>query len=104
MTEKITIYSTDNCFQCKMAKKYLTEHGKDFEEINLTQNPEFSDHVKFTLGYASAPVITIPVGLADLEEEFEKENSQQDRPPYLKKVDGCYVFQGNRPNYLGKVI
>lgn len=101
---KVTIYSADGCFQCKMAKKYLIEHGKDFEEINLSHNPEALEYVKFTLGYSAAPVITIPVGLAKLEEEFKKENSQQDRPPYLKKVDDCYVFQGNRPNYLGKII
>lgn len=42
--------------QCKMSKKFLEQHGADFEEINLDEVPEKIDYVK-SLGFTSAPVI-----------------------------------------------
>lgn len=53
---KITIFSKNNCMQCKMSKKFLEQHGADFEEINLDEVPEKIDYVK-SLGFTSAPVI-----------------------------------------------
>lgn len=54
---KITIYSKNNCMQCKMSKKFLLENGAtDIEEINLDEHPEQIDYVK-SLGFSSAPVI-----------------------------------------------
>lgn len=52
----ITIFSKNNCMQCKMTKKFLEQHGADFEEINLDEVPEKIDYVK-SLGFTSAPVI-----------------------------------------------
>lgn len=53
---KITIFSKNNCMQCKMTKKFLEQHGADFEEINLDEAPEKIDYVK-SLGFSTAPVI-----------------------------------------------
>lgn len=52
----VTIYSKNNCVQCKMSKKFLEEHGVAFTEINLDEQPEFIEHVK-GLGFSAAPVI-----------------------------------------------
>lgn len=52
----ITIFSKNNCMQCRMTKKFLEQHGADFEEINLDETPEKIDYVK-TLGFSTAPVI-----------------------------------------------
>lgn len=52
----ITVYSKNNCMQCKMTKKFLEQHGADFEEINIDDVPEKIDYVK-SLGFTSAPVI-----------------------------------------------
>lgn len=41
---------------CKMTKKFLTENGVDFEEINIEEHPEKIEYVK-SLGFSSAPVI-----------------------------------------------
>ena len=30
---KITLFSKNNCMQCKMTKKFLEKEGADFEEI-----------------------------------------------------------------------
>lgn len=52
----ITIFSKNNCMQCKMTKKFLEQHGAEFEEINIDDVPEKVDYVK-SLGFTSAPVI-----------------------------------------------
>lgn len=53
---KITIYSKNNCMQCKMTKKFLEQHGADFEEINIDEQQDKVAYVK-GLGFTSAPVI-----------------------------------------------
>ncbi|HFI0394386.1 TPA: glutaredoxin-like protein NrdH [Streptococcus suis] len=52
----VTIYSKNNCVQCKMSKKFLDEHNVAYKEINLDEQPEYIEHVK-SLGFSSAPVI-----------------------------------------------
>ena len=48
---KITLFSKNNCMQCKMTKKFLEKEGADFEEINIDEQPVKS------LGFTAAPVI-----------------------------------------------
>ena len=52
----VTIYSKNDCVQCKMTKKFLDQHKVEYNEINLDEQPEFIDHVK-GLGFSAAPVI-----------------------------------------------
>lgn len=52
----ITVYSKNNCMQCKMTKKFLEQHGANFQEINIDEHPEKVEYVK-SLGFMSAPVI-----------------------------------------------
>ncbi|HEP1356394.1 TPA: glutaredoxin-like protein NrdH [Streptococcus pyogenes] len=54
----ITVYSKNNCMQCKMTKKFLEQHGANFQEINIDEHPEKVDYVK-SLGFTSAPVIEV---------------------------------------------
>ncbi len=54
--DMITVYSKNNCMQCKMTKKFLEQHGANFQEINIDEYPEKVDYVK-SLGFTSAPVI-----------------------------------------------
>ena len=53
---KITLFSKNNCMQCKMTKKFLEREGADFEEINIDEQPEKIDYVKI-LVFTAAPVI-----------------------------------------------
>ncbi|TWT12266.1 glutaredoxin-like protein NrdH [Streptococcus sp. sy004] len=53
---KITVFSKNNCMQCKMTKRFLEEAGADFEEINIEEHPDKVDYVK-SLGFTAAPVI-----------------------------------------------
>lgn len=52
----ITIYSKNNCVQCKMTKRFLDQHNVSYTDINLDDNPSYIDHVK-ALGFSAAPVI-----------------------------------------------
>lgn len=56
MANKITIFSKNNCIQCKMTKKLLDKEGADYQEINIDERPEMIDYVK-DLGFSAAPVI-----------------------------------------------
>ena len=56
MANKITIFSKNNCMQCKMTKKLLDKEGADYQEINIDERPEMIDYVK-DLGLSAAPVI-----------------------------------------------
>ncbi|MGR3742455.1 glutaredoxin-like protein NrdH [Companilactobacillus sp. DQM5] len=54
--DNIVVYSKNNCMQCKMTKRYLTEHDINFREINVSNEPEYIDYLK-GLGYQSVPVV-----------------------------------------------
>lgn len=57
-TMKVTIYSKNNCMQCKMTKRFLTEHNVDFEERNINQNPEYIAYLK-QQGFQAVPVVEV---------------------------------------------
>lgn len=52
----VTIYSKNNCVQCKMTKRFLDTNHVEYQEINLDEQPEYIEHVK-NLGFNAAPVI-----------------------------------------------
>jgi glutaredoxin-like protein NrdH len=52
----ITLFSKNNCMQCKMTKKFLEKEGADYQEINIDEHPEKIEYVK-SLGFSAAPVI-----------------------------------------------
>ena len=59
----VTVYSKNNCVQCKMTKRFLdsnnVEYKDAYREINLDEQPEYIDQVK-ELGFSAAPVIQTP--------------------------------------------
>ncbi|KXU02718.1 Glutaredoxin-like protein NrdH, required for reduction of Ribonucleotide reductase class Ib [Streptococcus constellatus] len=55
----VTIYSKNNCVQCKMTKRFLDTNHVEYREINLDEQPEYIDHVK-SLGFNAAPVVQTP--------------------------------------------
>ncbi|UQS87007.1 redoxin NrdH [Nicoliella spurrieriana] len=72
---QITVFSKNNCMQCKMTKRFLEEHGVDFKEINIDEQPEYIDTLK-EAGFMATPVI---------------------------KADGIEPFSGFRPDQLNKL-
>ena len=55
----VTIYSKNNCVQCKMTKRFLDSNNIAYREINLDEQPEFIEQVK-ELGFSAAPIIQTP--------------------------------------------
>ncbi|MCK8625027.1 glutaredoxin-like protein NrdH [Apilactobacillus xinyiensis] len=54
--EKVTVYSKNNCIQCKMTKKFLEEHNVEFIEKNINEEPEYIEYLK-EKGFMSLPVV-----------------------------------------------
>ena len=40
MAQNVTIYSTDTCTYCTMAKQFLKEHNIAYEDVDLGANPD----------------------------------------------------------------
>ena len=59
----VTIYSKNDCVQCKMTKKFLDQHKVEYNEINLDEQPEFIENLKAE-GFLATPVVKLPDGNA----------------------------------------
>ncbi|BAP86243.1 glutaredoxin [Paucilactobacillus hokkaidonensis JCM 18461] len=58
---KITVFSKNNCVQCKMTKRFLTEHNVNFVEHNIDEQPEYIDRLKQE-GFLATPVVKLGNG------------------------------------------
>ncbi|CUS26746.1 Glutaredoxin-like protein NrdH [Paucilactobacillus oligofermentans DSM 15707 = LMG 22743] len=58
---KVTLFSKNNCMQCKMTKRFLAEHNVEFIEHNIDEQPEFIDSLKAE-GFQATPVIKLGNG------------------------------------------
>ncbi|CAJ1225846.1 MULTISPECIES: redoxin NrdH [Lactiplantibacillus] len=56
--KKVTVFTKNNCMQCKMTKKFLVAHNVAFEEKNINTNPEYVDYLK-NQGFQAVPVVEI---------------------------------------------
>lgn len=73
--KNVVVYTKNNCMQCKMTKRFLSENGVNFEERNITVNPEYVDYLK-NKGFQAVPVV-----------QFSEENAVAGfRPDLLKKL------------------
>lgn len=59
----VTVFSKDNCIQCKMIKKFLKQHQINFIEHNIDEQPEYVDQLKAE-GFMATPVVKLPNGNA----------------------------------------
>ncbi|MDT2817630.1 glutaredoxin-like protein NrdH [Vagococcus lutrae] len=53
----ITLYTKNNCPQCKMTKRFLAQKDVIFEEINIDEQPQYIDWLK-EQGHRTVPVLT----------------------------------------------
>lgn len=56
----VKIFSKNNCIQCKMTKRFLSENHIPFEEVNIDQQPDAIDWLK-EQGFQSVPIVTSEV-------------------------------------------
>ncbi|EEU30175.1 glutaredoxin [Limosilactobacillus coleohominis 101-4-CHN] len=57
----VTVFSKNNCVQCKMTKMFLKQHNVSFVEHNIDEQPEFIERLKAD-GFRATPVVKLPNG------------------------------------------
>ncbi|MDQ2714895.1 MAG: mycoredoxin [Chloroflexota bacterium] len=61
--EKVTMYATTWCGDCRMAKRWLDAHGIPYDYINIEENAEAAEYVvRINNGAQSVPTIVCPDG------------------------------------------
>ena len=74
---KITIYSTSWCGPCKMAKRFLTDNGFSFDEIDIEERNITREEMAAATKGTSVPQIVIndiPIGGFEHLLEYFKKN------------------------------
>lgn len=56
MSKKITIFTTNTCAYCAMVKKYLDAKGKQYDIVNLDENPERQAEALALSGALTVPI------------------------------------------------
>ena len=56
---QITVYTTEPCGYCRVAKALLDKRGVDFEEINLAKDPEGRAQLVRLTGMMTFPQVVI---------------------------------------------
>jgi hypothetical protein len=59
MVKNITIFTTNTCAYCVMVKKYLSNKGVGYDEVNLDQNPERQAEAQRLSGALTVPVTVV---------------------------------------------
>ncbi|QDM57794.1 NrdH-like glutaredoxin [Mycobacterium phage Carlyle] len=59
--QRITVYSSKDCFKCRLTTKMLDKHGVEYREVRLDKDPEALAMVK-SKGFQSAPVVHVSDG------------------------------------------
>jgi glutaredoxin 3 len=57
--KSVTMYTTDHCSMCVGAKALLTKRGVDYEEINLSRDPDGRAELSRITGMITFPQIVI---------------------------------------------
>lgn len=57
----IKVYSNPGCQPCKLTKRYLSQAGVDYEDIDTSQDDEAKAYV-LSKGMLSSPVVEAPDG------------------------------------------
>jgi glutaredoxin-like protein NrdH len=58
MAEKIIVYTTNNCIECTMVKKILTEEGIPFEVRDISTHADYQKEVE-KYGFLGVPVTVL---------------------------------------------
>lgn len=59
MAKKVTIYSKDNCMQCKFTKQWLEDWNIPYTEVRADLDEAAMHYVKSELGFKGLPVVEI---------------------------------------------
>ena len=57
----VTVYTRENCYQCKLTYADLDKKGIDYELVDLDKNPDIFTRLK-SEGHRALPVVVSPIG------------------------------------------
>ena len=73
---QITVYTTDPCSFCVRVKQLLSARGVDYDEVNLSKDPEGRAHLVERTGMLSFPQVVIgDEVVGGFRETFEADRS-----------------------------
>ena len=55
----ITVFTTKTCAYCKMVKQYLTMKGREFQIVDLEDNPEIRQSLFEKTGAMTVPITQV---------------------------------------------
>ncbi|AIM14992.1 MULTISPECIES: glutaredoxin family protein [Neobacillus] len=55
MNKPVIVYTTNDCIECLIVKKVLSEEGIDFETRNIVENPQYQKELE-KYGFLGVPV------------------------------------------------
>ncbi|MFJ5716387.1 glutaredoxin family protein [Neobacillus sp. NPDC093127] len=58
MKKQVIVYTTNDCIECDMVKKVLTQEGIPFETRNVFANSQYQKEVE-KLGFMGVPVTVV---------------------------------------------
>lgn len=58
MSKQVIVYTTNDCIECTMVKKVLTEEGIAFESRNIATNAKYQKEVE-AYGFLGVPVTVV---------------------------------------------
>ncbi|HMS32066.1 MAG TPA: glutaredoxin family protein [Candidatus Saccharibacteria bacterium] len=57
---QIKVYTSNNCSACRMVKKFLQIKGRDYQELNVDQDPNLrQEAISISGGAMTVPVIAV---------------------------------------------
>ncbi len=59
MAKNITVFTTNTCSYCVMVKRFLDMKGKEYEIVNLDDNPERQQEVLAMSGALTVPITVV---------------------------------------------
>ncbi|MEI6249287.1 MAG: glutaredoxin family protein [bacterium] len=59
MPKSVTIFTTNTCGYCSMVKKYLSNKGVSYKEVNLDDEPQRQQEALALSGVLTVPVTVV---------------------------------------------
>lgn len=82
---RVKIYTKVPCSYCGHAKRFLQERNVDFQEIDLTNNPDELERIKNETGWRTVPIIFINERLVGGYTDLRALDDRGELEPLLKQ-------------------
>ena len=87
----ITYYGYPKCSTCRKAKKWLTDHDIDFEEVNLVEHPPSADTLKKMIAASGQDIKK----LFNTSGKVYRENNLKERLPQMTEDEKIALLASN---------